>query len=65
MVDNFIFKYSCPKEIHSDQGKNADGVLMQNLCHLLQLAKTRTTLYHPQSNGQVERYNRAVLQAIR
>ena len=52
MVDNFISKYGCPTELHSDQGKNVDGVLMNRLCNLLQIAKTRTTPYHPQSNGR-------------
>lgn len=42
VVDNFISKYGCSTEIHSDQGKNVDGVLMQKFCHLLQIAKTRT-----------------------
>ena len=51
LVDGFISKFGCPSEIHTDQGKNMDGVLMQNLCELLQIAKTRTTPYHPQSNG--------------
>jgi hypothetical protein len=37
---------------------------MTKICDLLQIAKTRTTPYHPQSNGQVERSNRQVLQTI-
>ena len=65
LVDGFISKFGCPSEIHTDQGKNMDGVLMQKLCELLQIAKTRTTPYHPQSNGQIERSNRQVLQTIR
>jgi hypothetical protein len=32
---------------------------------ILQIQKTRTTPYHPASNGQVERYNNLILQTIR
>ena len=35
------------------------------VCDLLQITKTRTTPYRPCSNGQVERYNRTLLQLIR
>ena len=33
---------------------------MQELCRLLDLQKTRTTSYHPQGNGGVERFNRTL-----
>ena len=65
IVDGFLSKFGCPTELHTDQGKNMDGVLIRKLCELLQIAKTRTTPYHPSSNGQIERYNRLVLQTIR
>jgi len=64
-VDMFISRLGCPIEIHTDQGKNVDGNLMRCLCELLQITKTRTTPYHPASNGQVERANRTILQTIR
>ena len=48
-----------------DQGKNFDGKLFTSVCNLLQIVKTRTTPYRPRSNGQVERYNRTILQLIR
>lgn len=64
-VDRFISRFGCPLEIHTDQGKNVDGNLMRRLCDLLQITKTRTTPYHPASNGQVERANITILQAIR
>ena len=65
VVDGFIARFGCPLEIHTDQGKNFDGRLFASVCELLQIAKTRTTPYHPSSNGQVERYNRTLLQLIR
>ena len=65
MVDGFISRFGCPIEIHTDQGKNFDGKLFASVCELLQIAKTRTTPYRPCSNGQVERYNRTLLQLIR
>ena len=37
---------------------------MKALCHLYRIAKTRTTPYRPSSNGQVEQYNRLLLQLI-
>ena len=65
LVDQFFSRFGIPVYLHADQGRNFEGNLFQNLCSLLEIAKTRTTPYHPKSNGQVERYNRVVLQAIR
>ena len=64
MVDGFISRLGCPVEIHTDQGKNFDGTLFATVFDFLQITKTRTTPYRPCSNGQVERYNRALLQLI-
>lgn len=59
-VDNIICRLWCQLELHTDQGKNMDGTIMRQICELLQIPKTRTTPYHPASNGQVERYNRTL-----
>ena len=65
VVYEFIARFGCPLQVHSDQGRNFDGKLFQAVCDLLQITKTRTTPYRPCSNGQVERYNRLILQTIR
>jgi hypothetical protein len=63
--DQWVTRYGVPIQIHTDQGKNFDGNFFKSFCTLLEVVKTRTTPYRPSSNGQVERYNRVILQFIR
>ena len=37
---------------------------MEELCKLLEIEKTRTTPYHPQGDGLVERTNRMMLNML-
>ena len=55
LVDEIVCRYGVPEVIHSDQGS-----VFQHLCLLLGMERTRTTAYHPQGNGQVERFNRTL-----
>lgn len=64
-VLHFIVTFGFPLEIFTEQGKNFDSNLFKALCDVLQIAKRRTTPCHPSPNGQVERYNRTILQMIR
>ncbi|VDI36547.1 Hypothetical predicted protein, partial [Mytilus galloprovincialis] len=51
-MDSTISRFGCPMELHTDQGKNVDGRVIRQLCDLLEVSKTRTSAYHPASNGQ-------------
>lgn len=64
-VYDFIARFGAPLELHTDQGRNFESCFFKSVCKLLQVTKTRTTPYHPASNGQVERFNRTLLQMIR
>lgn len=64
-VDHLFSRFGAPYYIHTDQGSNFDSQLMKALCDIYRVTKTRTTPYHPSSNGQVERYNRLLTQLIR
>ena len=65
VVKEYFSRFGIPLNIHTDQGKNFDGSIMESVCQRLGITKTRTTPYHPSSNGQIERYNRTLLQMIR
>ncbi|KAK3102810.1 hypothetical protein FSP39_014067 [Pinctada imbricata] len=60
LVEEVISRYGVPTYIHSDQGKQFESSLFQEMCSLLGIHKTRTTPYHPQSDGMVERFNRTL-----
>ena len=60
LMDEVICRYGIPQQLHSDQGSNLNVEVNQKLCQLLGIERTRTTAYHPQGNGQVERFNRTV-----
>ena len=64
-VEAWIFKYGPPKTLISDNGKQFAANFFQAVCSLLGLSNIFTSTYHPQTNGQVERYNRAVLAMLR
>ena len=42
-----------------------DSQLFKEVCHLLGIHKTRTTPYHPQSDGLVEQFNRTLKALLR
>ncbi|XP_052782882.1 uncharacterized protein LOC128219100 [Mya arenaria] len=53
------------EKVFSDQGSNFESKLFTSLCEVLEIHKARTTPYRPSANGQVERYNRTLMDAIR
>ena len=64
LVDEFFFRFSPPEQLHSDQGRNFESEVIAEVCKLLGVVKSRTTPYHPQSDGLVERYNKTLLDML-
>ena len=65
LVSEFICRFGVPRELHSDQGTNFESKVFGEICKLLDIQKTRTTPLHPQSDGQVERFNRTLVEMLR
>ena len=50
-----ISQTGIPQELLTDQGSVFVGTLVRQVCNLLSIKKIRTTAYHPQTNGILER----------
>lgn len=64
LFEQFICHYGFPCRLHSDQGRNFESVVIQELCKLANIEKSRTTPYHPQGNGMPERFNQTLLNML-
>ena len=60
LVDEFVARFGVPLEVHSDQGREFESEVYTEMCSILGLRKTRTTPYHPRSDGMIERFNRTI-----
>ncbi|CAK1598437.1 unnamed protein product [Parnassius mnemosyne] len=60
LVHEVFCRYGVPLEIQSDQGRNFESQIFQETCRVMGTQKTRTTSYHPQSDGMVERFNQTL-----
>ena len=61
LTQEWFFRFSPPETLHSDQGRQFESKLIQEICKILQIKKSRTSPYHPQCNGITERCNRTLL----
>ena len=53
--------FGAPAYLVSDQGKAFTGHVIMHLCELYGVQKLRTSPYHAQTNGQVERMNQTII----
>jgi transposase InsO family protein len=60
LVREWFLRYGVVERIHSDQGRNFESRLIQELCKLYNVKRSHTTPYSPQGNGGCERFNRTL-----
>ena len=57
--------HGVPAEFVTDRDKVWTSAYHKELCHCLDIRRSLTTAYHPESDGQVERYNRVIQEVLR
>ena len=63
-VNAWISRFGVPLHIVTDRGSQFESELFHNLSQIVGFHRLRTTAYHPQSNGMVERLHRTLKSAL-
>ena len=64
-LSGWISRYGTPFKVTTDQGRQFESNLFREFAKLLGINVTHTTPYHPQANGQIERWHRTMKAAIK
>lgn len=64
IVFEFLSRYGCCLDIHSDRGSNYQSELFREVCRLLEIKQTRTSGFRPMANGMIEKFNSSLLNMI-
>ena len=64
-LESWIYVYGPPRLLLTDNGRSFTSKFFQSICLAVGTKNLFTTAYHPQSNGQAERYNRTLVTRLR
>lgn len=65
LISGWIQNFGVPLKITSDLGRQFESQLFKELNQLLGIKHLRTTPYHPQTNGLIERWHRTLKSSIK
>ena len=64
LVNKYFTNYGWPDKILTDRGSSFENLLFRDICELARICKLRTGSYHPQTNGQCERFNKTLISML-
>jgi transposase InsO family protein len=64
LFQQYFCRYGIPESVHSDRGAEFQSILLQELYVLMGVRGSRTTAYHPQGDGLVERQIQTICESI-
>ena len=65
ILNAYVSRWGCPLSIHSDQGRTYESKVFKEMCRMLEVRKTRTSVRNPKGNGQSERFNRTLIRMVK
>ena len=65
LISGRISRFGVPAKMTSDRGAQFTSSIWGVLCSLLNITFSRTTSFHPQSNGIVERFHQSLKTSLR
>jgi len=64
-IEHYVYLFGAPKNVLTDQGSNFLSSAMREVERLLGIEHIKTTAYHPQSNGGLEKTHAVVKDLLR
>ncbi|MGQ3285971.1 DDE-type integrase/transposase/recombinase, partial [Bosea sp. (in: a-proteobacteria)] len=64
-IDNVFKHHGVPREIISDRGSHFTNHFWASIMTILGVKECKSSAYHPESDGQTERYNRTLEEMLR
>ena len=65
IISEWISRFGVPRNIITDRGAQFESELFNAMARQLGIKHLRTTSYHPQTNGMIERFHRTLKQSLR